>query len=322
MKKIIIILMACLLAMPTSFAEDQPSIWAQDFVEELEAYKAIKPEAFKNFQDNITRAEFVYLAVKMIEIVNDEEIILDKSIKFSDTDDIYALKGASAGITSGIGGGKFGPNMLLTREQMATLLINTLDKMGMKTVTNQSYKFLDEKDFSDWSKEAIYLVKANDIMNGVGNDAFDAKGYTKTEAALVVVTKLIRKNIHKIDETFVSQMTKNDLATDIKVSDKVIVNMEKILISEKPSQNTVTFTYSQKNISNEDLAEASLRVYFKDGHSELIKGFSRYYDPGTTKYRTLSLNYDKSRQPLFVIIETSQIDINLNLKTMAKWQIK
>jgi hypothetical protein len=212
--------------------------------------------------------------------------------------------------------------MLLTREQMATLLINTLDQLNMRTVTDPVYKFVDDEDFSSWAKDAIYLVKANDIMSGVGNDKFDALGYTKTEAALVVVTKLIRKNIHKIDSNFVNTMNKNELETVVKVGSDIEVTMDQITISSKPSLNTLTFTYSQKNISTTAIAESSLRVFFTDGSSELIKGFSKYFSPGTTKIRTSSLDYSKAKTPVFVIVETDQIDINLNLPEMVKWEIK
>lgn len=323
MRKLLLLLVISLMLTSVSFAaEDEPSIWAEDFIDELEAYGEIRSDALNGFQNNITRSEFIYLTVKMIEIVNGESITIDSSIKFSDTNDIYALKGATVGVTSGIGDGKFGPNMLLTREQMATLLINTLDQLNMRTVIDPAYQFLDDEDFSSWAKDAIYLVKANDIMNGVGNDKFDATGYTKTEAALVVVTKLIRKNIHKIDTNFVNTMNKNKLETAIKIGSDVEVTMDKIIISSKPSLNTLTFTYSQKNISTTAIAESSLRVFFTDGSSELIKGFSKYFSPGTTKIRTSSLDYSKAKTPVFVIVETDQIDINLNLPEMVKWEIK
>jgi len=323
MKNIIFILVCCLMFSSVSFATiDQPSIWAEDFIDELKAYGEIRNDAFEGYQNDITRAEFIYLTVKMIEIVNKETIKVDASISFTDTNDIYALKGATVGITSGIGDGKFGPNMLLTREQMATLLINTLDLMDMDTITGSNYKFKDDSDFSSWAKDAIYLVKANDIMNGVGNDKFDATGKTSKEAALVVVTKLIRKNLHKLDDTFINNMNKTQLNTPVKVNDNLEVTMENIVVSKKPSINTLTFTYSQKNISNKDIAESSLRIFFNDGSSELIKGFSKYYSPGSTKIRTSSLDYSKLKTPVFVIIETSTIDINLNLPEMVKWIIE
>lgn len=322
MKKLLLVILSIILISMNVYADDEPSIWAVDFVDELDAYNEIEKGMFTEFQSNITRQEFVYLTVKMIEIINNEPITIDSSISFTDTNDTYALKGASVGITSGIGNGQFGPDLLLTREQMATLLKNTLSSIDMTINSNQGYQFKDEDTFSSWAKDAIYLVKANGIMDGIGNDQFNATGNTTKEAAMVVVTKLIRKNIHNFNQSFMDTMNTASLDEPTKINNTLEVTMEDIVVSSKPSVNTVTFSYKQKNISSEPLAESSLRVFFNDGSSELIKGFSKYFSPGTTKIRSLSLDYSKSKTPLFVIIETSQIDINLNLHTMEKWIIK
>lgn len=321
MKKICIMIIISLL-LPTSFAiSDEPSSWAKDYIVELQAYNEIKGDMFNGYKDDITRLEFIYLSVKMIEIVKGEPVTIDSNIMFTDTQDTYALKGASIGITSGIGNNQFGPHMFLTREQMATLLLNTLTILEMDTLIDSSYKFTDEDEFSSWAKDAIYKIKANDIMNGVGNDRFDAKSKTTKEAAMVVVTKLIRKNIHKLDSAYINSMVKENLNQTIKVNKDIQVVMKEIETISKPSLNSTSFTYSQKNISDMSLPEASLRVFFSDGSSQLIKGFSRYIEPGSTKTRTLSIDYEKYQTPLFVIIDTDIIDINLNLKTMAKWLI-
>lgn len=65
----------------------------------------------------------------------------------------------AAGITSGIGGGKFGPNGTLTRQEMATFIYRTL--MYVKNNSDIKYTIYGSKlgDYSDssrlanWSKE-------------------------------------------------------------------------------------------------------------------------------------------------------------------------
>ena len=95
-----------------------PSTWAEADIESLYETGILRDEAFVRFQDAITRLEFIYLAVRLYESINGEEVKVDSKIKFTDTNDIYALKGATLGITSGIGDGKFGPNQKITREQI------------------------------------------------------------------------------------------------------------------------------------------------------------------------------------------------------------
>lgn len=49
------------------------------------------------YEKDITRGEFIYIAVRMYEVLSGVEIEIDKSIAFTDTNDSYALKGASVG---------------------------------------------------------------------------------------------------------------------------------------------------------------------------------------------------------------------------------
>ncbi len=325
MKKFLLVLTLILSLSYVSFGyEEDPSIWAKEEIDELYKYDKIKEEAFTDFKSNINRLDFVYLTVRMVEIINDEEIEINPSINFTDTNDKYALKGASVGITSGIGNNKFGPDMLLTREQMATLIVNTFPLINPEeeisdNVYEYANKFSDDFEFSDWARNAIYVCKEKNILKGTGSNIFDAKGQTTREAALVVINRLIRDNI----DPFVSGMKNySKLNKFVKVNDDLEVNMKDIIISNKTSLNTLTFKYYQKNTSNKNIKESSLIVYFEDGSSKLLKGFSKILKPGKSNYRSLNLNYSKFKNPVFVIVETDTVDINLNLKNMVKWKIE
>lgn len=192
MKRMIILIMVALLIPMAAYAEiSQPSTWAKESVENLKASNMLKDEVFRNYKYNINRQEFIYLAVRLYETIKGSPIAIDKSISFKDTKDIYALKGATVGITSGIGNGNFGPKVLITREQLAVLLINTLKLAGAELKEAGQYRFNDENKFADWSKDAIYLAQANGIVNGVGNDQFNSKGNATTEVAMIIVNKIL-----------------------------------------------------------------------------------------------------------------------------------
>lgn len=193
MKRIVMLFMALTLILSSvvAFAEtDEPSGWAVESINQLRETKYFREEAFKNYKNDITRKEFIYLAVRVYEVVNGE-ITADPSIKFSDTDDIYALKGATVGITTGIGNGKFGPDILLTREQLAVLMVNTLELANLEVKASDGYTFVDEGDFSSWAKDKIYIAKANGIINGVGNDTFNSQGQASIEQALIITNKIL-----------------------------------------------------------------------------------------------------------------------------------
>jgi len=192
MKKLLLILLMFLVISSLSYAaEDAPSGWAEESIESLQEKDVLRSEAFSKYGVSISRVDFIYLAVRCYETIKGNEITIDPSISFTDTEDIYALKGATVGITSGIGDGKFGPDVLLNREQLAVLLINTLKLLDLELEEDTNYVFEDERGFSPWSKEAIYLAKSNGLINGVGHDQYDCKGLATNEMTLVIVNKIL-----------------------------------------------------------------------------------------------------------------------------------
>lgn len=178
----------------TAYANiEQPNSWAVDSVESLKDFHLFKEEVFQGYKENITRQEFIYFAVKIYEVLSGKEITPDPSKLFKDTSDIYTIKAATIGISSGIGNGNFGPNELLTREQLAVLLVNTMKLAGVKLKAPNNYIFYDEDKFSTWAKEAIYIAKVNDIISGVGDHRFNSNGYATKEDAIIMTNRILEK---------------------------------------------------------------------------------------------------------------------------------
>lgn len=171
-----------------------PSSWADAPILELLATDILRDEAFNKWQDGITRLDFVYLMVTLYETITGQPIVVDDGISFDDCEDVYALKAASVEITSGIGGGLFGPDILLTREQMTTFMVRTLKASEIDlTPVDNGYKFSDDDGMSYWAKDSIYLAKRNSIMGGVGDNNFSPKGTASREQALVIMNRLLAK---------------------------------------------------------------------------------------------------------------------------------
>ena len=161
-----------------------PTSYALGGIEQLAKYDHLRQEAFSGYQSAISRQNFIYLAVRLYENLNNLEIQANPTISFSDTDDLYALKGATIGITSGIGDGKFGPNILLTREQMATMMVKVLELSGID-LKPTSTPFLDDAQISAYAKLAIYKASNYKIINGY-NNFVTPKGDAKTEQVLLI----------------------------------------------------------------------------------------------------------------------------------------
>ncbi|MDZ4619318.1 S-layer homology domain-containing protein [Bacillus cereus] len=129
------------------------------------------------FGDNVTRgqvARMIYMYVKPADA--------DASFKNPFTDikghlfekEILAL--AKAGLVNGFGDGKYGPDDILTREQMAQVLTNAFKFKATKTS-----KFADV-DKNSWSYGAISALEENGVTIGTGGNMYSPKMFVTREA--------------------------------------------------------------------------------------------------------------------------------------------
>ncbi|MCM3222667.1 S-layer homology domain-containing protein [Bacillus cereus] len=129
------------------------------------------------FGDNVTRgqvARMIYMYVKPADA--------DANFKNPFTDinghlfekEILAL--AKAGLVNGFGDGKYGPDDILTREQMAQVLTNAFKFKATKTT-----KFADV-DKNSWSYGAISALEENGVTIGTGGNMYSPKMFVTREA--------------------------------------------------------------------------------------------------------------------------------------------
>lgn len=92
---------------------------------------------------------------------------------------------AEQGIVSGYGGGKFGPNDDITREQLAVMLWRYA---GRPAATSGSLNFTDADEISSWALDAMRWATGNGIINGKGNGILDPAGKaTRAQAAQMLM---------------------------------------------------------------------------------------------------------------------------------------
>nr|WP_255295432.1 S-layer homology domain-containing protein [Bacillus cereus] len=129
------------------------------------------------FGDNVTRgqvARMIYTYLKPADA--------DTSFKNPFTDikghlfekEILAL--AKAGLVNGFGDGKYGPDDILTREQMAKVLTNAFKFKATKTT-----KFADV-DKNSWAYGAISALEENGVTIGTGDNMYSPKMFVTREA--------------------------------------------------------------------------------------------------------------------------------------------
>ena len=148
----------------------------------------------EDLTQDITRAEFAAVAVKVYEALSGTAAIPIVNNPFTDTSDVEVLKAYNIGAVNGTSATTYDPDALLNREQAATMLTRVFKKItlaGWTLATDSQFTlpytkpaaFADDKDISDWAKDSVYFMAANGIINGVGNNKFAPKNVTTEEQA-------------------------------------------------------------------------------------------------------------------------------------------
>jgi len=163
------------------------SSWAEEELREAFSNHLI-PEVLnaKDYTEGVSRSEFASIAVKLYENIAKKEVQLPNNNPFKDTQAEDVLKAYNLGITNGVSETEFAPDKLITREQMATMMTRTLEKLDVKIDVNTENKFADDVEISEWAKNGVYFMNAKGIIKGMENNVFKAKNTATREQALLI----------------------------------------------------------------------------------------------------------------------------------------
>lgn len=90
------------------------------------------------------------------------------------------------GIVSGIGNNKFGPDMPITREQIALILFNYADGVSPGTEMFVRMAYPDAKDIHDWALTAFTWAMNKELISGKSGNILDPLA-TATRAEVAVI---------------------------------------------------------------------------------------------------------------------------------------
>ncbi|PER86777.1 S-layer homology domain-containing protein, partial [Bacillus cereus] len=195
------------------------------------------------FGDNVTRgqvARMIYMYVKPADA--------DASFKNPFTDikghlfekEIRAL--AKAGLVNGFGDGKYGPDDILTREQMAQVLTNAFKFKATKTTS------FTDIDKNSWALKAISALEENGVTIGTGGNMYSPYTHVTREQ----YSQFLYNSINAVEKE-----TKPEVKPDPKPEEKpetnLPSNLDKGLVTEEVKYNPIAMDnpISQKSISTE-----------------------------------------------------------------------
>ena len=114
---------------------------------------------------------------------------VEKTSQFPDVKDTDWFSDSVAwavesGVSSGYADGRFGPNDVVNREQLAVMLHGYMEKPKASIKMD----FADEDEISGWAKDAMQWAVENKLMSGVGGNKVSPKTTaTRAEGAVIMM---------------------------------------------------------------------------------------------------------------------------------------
>ncbi|HWR56394.1 MAG TPA: S-layer homology domain-containing protein [Negativicutes bacterium] len=161
--------------------------WAFSNIEKLVALKAISgyPDGSFRPDSSITRAEFATVLAKAFKLTPQSGKTFTDTANHWARDYIGAV--TAGGIASGYSDSVFGPDDLITREQMAVMIVKAAE---LSPATGET-SFADRGSISEWAQEAMAAAVENKIMTGYpDNTVRPQANATRAEAVTVIVQAL------------------------------------------------------------------------------------------------------------------------------------
>lgn len=176
------------------FLDMDQAVWAEEYVNYLLDRDMIAGDGDGNYRPNdaVLREEFVQMLVSCLNLWNDKPpTFLDVS------EDAWYRRcvGAAeaAGIISGISEGIFGVHREITRQEMAVMVLNAIQKMQIPLSKEEEGIFADIEQIAPWAREAVEQLRRAGIVNGNEEQCFQpGKSLTRAEAAKILYELIVR----------------------------------------------------------------------------------------------------------------------------------
>jgi len=166
--------------------------WASKDIEFLASRMIISGFNESTFKpnDSITRAQFLTMLVQALGLSTNDDVT------FSDIPTNAWYKGyvgaaIQAGITKGVGGNAFHPDALISREEMAVMVANTLTFLNLSFDDAETAALLahfeDKDQISSWAQNAVAASYNAGIIRGMDPVTFAPQNKaTRAQAAVMI----------------------------------------------------------------------------------------------------------------------------------------
>ncbi len=161
--------------------------WARDMINKLVDMGCITGYQDGTFKPDhtITRAEFATVLVKALNIENrGGPVFADTAGHWAEN---YIKTAASHGIVAGCGEDVFAPDDLITREQLAVMLV----RAAKPAPGENSLAFTDNDSISGWAVEGMATAAGNGIIKGYPDQTIRPQGKTTRAEAVTTIVNML-----------------------------------------------------------------------------------------------------------------------------------
>ncbi|MGI2297582.1 leucine-rich repeat domain-containing protein [Paenibacillus sp. GXUN7292] len=166
------------------------SAWAAVDISYAQFIGLTHPVAQLHFGTIITREKFSEVAVKLYEAITGTTTSVTVSNPFKDTANAEIIKAYQLGIVTGTSKDRFSPNSLITREQLAAMLMRVIKLANVDIPAGTSKMFQDRSQFSPYAVEAIGYLSSIDVVKGLDDKHFGPRKNASIEQAVVMAKRI------------------------------------------------------------------------------------------------------------------------------------
>jgi len=139
---------------------------------------------------SVTRAEFCKMIITALglEVSSHKDSFVD--VSENDWYSGYAQTALEYGIMSGDSTG-FRGNDVISRQEMAVVLINALKSQLPELATESKVEFTDNESIASWAEAAVKLAAGLNLLNGYESGDFRPENNLRRDEAMVVVYRML-----------------------------------------------------------------------------------------------------------------------------------
>ncbi|UJF31793.1 S-layer homology domain-containing protein [Paenibacillus hexagrammi] len=177
-----------------TFDDVPASYWANKVIQTMAAKHWINGVTDTEFapENKVTRAEFAAILVRALELKE------AANARFTDVEDSawyapYISAASDKGLINGRSQTEFAPNELVTREEMAVMIMRAYRYLELTTSQDSGHaSFSDQSSVSSWAVSDVDQAYAVGLINGMDEGVFLPQGAATRAQSAQVIYKLLQ----------------------------------------------------------------------------------------------------------------------------------